>query len=88
MCYKYFQDNELDIVICSEVLEHLEDYNKAIQEIHRVLKPGGKGIISMPFITSEHEEPFDFRRFTSFGIKSEFKKAGFELENLEKDLEN
>ena len=40
----------------------------------------------MPFITSEHEEPFDFRRFTSFGIKSEFEKAGFKLETFEKIL--
>ena len=48
-----FQDNELDIVICSEVLEHLEDYNKAIQEIHRVLKPGGYFLASVPSFLPE-----------------------------------
>tara|TARA_Y200000002_G_scaffold382106_1_gene398051 strand:+ start:7439 stop:8083 length:645 start_codon:yes stop_codon:yes gene_type:complete len=81
-----FENSEFDIVICTEVLEHVEDFENSLNEIHRVLKPGGKGIISMPFITSEHEEPFDFRRFTSFGINSEFKKAGFEIESLEKIL--
>ena len=48
-----FQDNELDVVICSEVLEHLEDYNKAIQEIHRVLKPGGYFLVSVPSFLPE-----------------------------------
>jgi len=48
-----FQDNELDVVICSEVLEHLEDYNKAIQEIHRVLKPGGYFLASVPSFLPE-----------------------------------
>ncbi len=48
-----FKDNELDVVICSEVLEHLEDYNKAIHEIHRVLKPGGYFLASVPSFLPE-----------------------------------
>ena len=81
-----FEDSNFDIVICTEVLEHVENFENSVREIYRVLKVGGKGIISMPFITSEHEEPFDFRRFTSFGIKSEFTKAGFEIVHFEKLL--
>ena len=46
-------DIQLDVVICSEVLEHLEDYNKAIQEIHRVLKPGGYFLVSVPSFLPE-----------------------------------
>ena len=38
----------LDLVICSEVLEHLDDYHLALEEIHRVLKPGGKFLASVP----------------------------------------
>ena len=41
-------NNSVDIVICSEVLEHLHEYNDAINEIHRVLKPGGKFYASVP----------------------------------------
>ena len=43
-----FQNNSLDLVVCSEVLEHLHHYNDAVKEIHRVLKPGGKFYASVP----------------------------------------
>jgi len=43
-----FEDNSFDLVICSEVLEHLEDYLAAINEIYRVLKPEGKFLLSVP----------------------------------------
>ena len=40
-----FPDDSIDLIVCSEVLEHLHQYNNAIKEIHRVLKPGGYFII-------------------------------------------
>ncbi len=43
-----FKDGEFDLVICSEVLEHLEDYNLALQEIQRVLSPKGYFLASVP----------------------------------------
>tara|TARA_B100000073_G_scaffold239944_1_gene201023 strand:- start:1271 stop:1765 length:495 start_codon:yes stop_codon:yes gene_type:complete len=43
-----FEENSFDLVICSEVLEHLDDYHAAIDEIYRVLKPGGKFLPSVP----------------------------------------
>jgi len=43
-----FEDNSFDLVICSEVLEHLEDYHAAIDEIYRVLKPEGTFLPSVP----------------------------------------
>jgi len=43
-----FEDNSFDLVFCSEVLEHLENYDHAIQEIYRVLKPGGFFLPSVP----------------------------------------
>lgn len=43
-----FADNTFDTVICSEVLEHLPDYEAALQEIERVLKPGGMFCASVP----------------------------------------
>ena len=43
-----FKENFFDLIICSEVLEHLEDYHAAIDEIYRVLKPGGKFLSSVP----------------------------------------
>ena len=41
-------DRSVDIIICSEVLEHLHEYSDAINEMHRVLKPGGKFYVSVP----------------------------------------
>ena len=43
-----FEDNSFDLIFCSEVLEHLEDYHAAIKEIYRVLKSGGKFLSSVP----------------------------------------
>ena len=43
-----FKDNSFDLIVCSEVLEHLHEYNDAIKEMKRVLKPGGKFFASVP----------------------------------------
>ena len=44
-------DNSVDIVIATQVLEHLNEYKETVSEMHRVLKPGGKVIISVPYDT-------------------------------------
>ena len=43
-----FSDDTFDLIVCSEVLEHLHEYNNAVVEINRVLKPGGKFFASVP----------------------------------------
>ena len=43
-----FPDNTFDLIVCSEVLEHLHEYIDAVIEINRVLKPGGKFFASVP----------------------------------------
>ncbi len=43
-----FADNEFDIVFCNHVLEHIEDDNRAMKELFRVMKPGGMGIFQVP----------------------------------------
>ena len=43
-----FQDNDFDLVICSEVLEHIHDHETAVQELIRVLKPGKNLVVSVP----------------------------------------
>lgn len=66
-----------DTVLCSEVLEHLRQPWKALEEIHRVLAPGGKVILSVPFLSRLHEEPFDFFRYTRHGLAELLTHAGF-----------
>ncbi len=72
-------DGHFDSAICTAVLEHLEEPEQALRECHRVLKPGGNAIYSVPFIWHLHEEPRDFYRYTKYGLKYLFEKAGFEV---------
>jgi predicted SAM-dependent methyltransferase len=48
ICNLPFQDNEFDIILCNHVLEHIPDDTKAMQELYRVLKPGGFGVFQIP----------------------------------------
>jgi SAM-dependent methyltransferase len=48
ICNLPFSDNEFDVILCNHVLEHIPDETKAMQELYRVLKPGGFGIFQIP----------------------------------------
>lgn len=48
ICNLPFEDNSYDIIFCNHVLEHIPDDTKAMQELYRVLKPGGMGIFQIP----------------------------------------
>jgi len=73
------EDGEFDCSLCTAVLEHLEEPELAIKECYRILKRGGVAIYSVPFIWHLHEEPRDFYRFSKYGLKYLFEKAGFEI---------
>jgi SAM-dependent methyltransferase len=73
------EDNSFDSAICTSVLEHLEEPEKAIRECFRVLKPGAYVIYSVPFIWHLHEEPRDFYRYSKYGLKYLFEKSGFNI---------
>ncbi|MBN1515459.1 class I SAM-dependent methyltransferase [Candidatus Sumerlaeota bacterium] len=72
-------DGEFDSALCTAVLEHLEEPEQALRECWRVLKPSGIAIYSVPFIWHLHEEPRDFYRYSKYGLKYLFEKAGFEI---------
>lgn len=72
-------DGEFDSAVCTAVLEHLEEPEQALRECYRVLKPEGIAIYSVPFIWHLHEEPRDFYRYSKYGLKYLFEKAGFEI---------
>lgn len=66
-----------DIVLCNQVLEHVQDPIKATADMFRVLKPGGRCIGSVPHVSPVHLEPYDFRRYTDLGLEQLLKNAGF-----------
>ena len=59
-----FDSEKFDLILCIEVLEHLKNPQKAIDEMFRVLKQDGEIIISTRFIFPFHPDPFDYYRFT------------------------
>lgn len=78
-----FAGGTFDTVLATEVLEHVADAEVAAGEIFRVLRPGGHTIITVPFFYPTHEAPYDFRRFTHFGLTSLLERHGLEVVTLE-----
>lgn len=78
-----FGDQAIDTVILFQTLEHLSRPHEAIAEIHRVLRPGGSLLLTVPFLYPLHDEPFDFTRFTSHGLKVLLEKAGFSIDQIQ-----
>ncbi|MBV1959946.1 MAG: class I SAM-dependent methyltransferase [Pseudomonadales bacterium] len=63
-----FPDASIDIAVCLEVVEHLEDPKQAFVEIGRILKPGGRALVSVPFAYPIHDAPHDFQRLTEYQL--------------------
>jgi len=79
-----FADEYFDSILCSEVVEHLFDLPATLSEMNRVLKKGGKLLITCPFAWGEHEVPYDFARYTQFALKDILEKKGFRVIHYEK----
>lgn len=73
-------DATFDHVFSSEVFEHVFNLDEVLPEIARVLKPGGYFLLTCPFVWPEHEPPYDFARYTSFGLDHLLKTNGFQIE--------
>jgi SAM-dependent methyltransferase len=72
-------DARFDHVVCTQVLEHLPEPQRVIEELGRVLKPGGRLWLSAPLFYAEHERPYDFFRYTQFGLRQLLESARFEV---------
>ncbi|HEY9480755.1 MAG TPA: class I SAM-dependent methyltransferase [Candidatus Paceibacterota bacterium] len=68
-----------DSVIMTEVMEHVFEPDQILSEVNRVLRPGGIVLLSAPFAWDEHEQPYDYARYSSFGFKHLLTKHGFEV---------
>lgn len=79
-----FKDECFDSVLCIEVFEHIFNIDEVLSELYRVMKKNAYILISTPFVWEEHEIPYDFGRYTSFGIKHLLKNHSLKIINIEK----
>ena len=75
-------DASYDLVLCTQVLEHLPDPVAVLREFHRVLKPGGQAWLSAPLFFMEHQQPYDYHRFTQFAWRHMAAETGFVVRDL------
>ena len=79
-------DASFDTILCSEVLEHLPEPIKVIREFARILKPGGKIIITAPLGSGIHQEPYHFYGgYTPFWYEKFLGEAGFDAVSVEEN---
>jgi SAM-dependent methyltransferase len=71
------EDGTFDAALSTQVLEHVRAPIDVLREAYRVLRVGGPLLVTMPFVWEEHEQPFDFQRFSSSGVWNALETAGF-----------
>ena len=74
------QPDGFDYIVCAEVIEHVTKPQVAADNLHRILKPGGRCLVSTPYIFPTHDAPHDYFRYTEFGLRLLFSK--FEVVEL------
>lgn len=75
-------DGCFDAILCTEVLEHVPDTMAAFHELARLVRPGGKIILTTPFSYPMHEEPYDFVRLTPYQVQRCAQSSGLEVAEL------
>jgi SAM-dependent methyltransferase len=73
------RDGSVQHVLCTQVLEHVFQPDQFLEDVRRVLAPGGSMLLTVPFLWDEHEQPYDYARYSSFGLRHLAKVHGFEV---------
>jgi SAM-dependent methyltransferase len=74
-----FADGAFDSVVCFQVFEHVFNPSQFLDEMARVLRPDGMLLLTVPFVWDEHEQPYDFARYSSFGLRHLLSEHGLEV---------
>lgn len=74
-----YADKSFSSALCNQVLEHVFNPENFLLEINRVLKPGGRLLLTVPFVWDEHEQPYDYARYSTFGLHALLQKSGFKI---------
>lgn len=81
-----FDDSSFDGVLFNQVLEHVFNPDEFLAEVFRVVKPEGRILLTVPFVWDEHEQPFDYARYSSFGLRHLLEKHGFQVLRQDKTV--
>jgi SAM-dependent methyltransferase len=76
------EDDRFDLIVSTQLLEHVPNPGAVLSELFRVVKPGGRLWLTTPLFYEEHMQPYDFFRYTRFGLQRLFEDAGFEIEEI------
>jgi SAM-dependent methyltransferase len=79
------RDGAFEVVLCTEVLEHLPDPQRAVDEMFRVLEPGGELLLTTRFLFPIHDAPRDYFRFTKYGLRHLLRR--FEIIELHEETD-
>jgi SAM-dependent methyltransferase len=79
-----FENESFDCILCTQVLEHVFEPEKFLRELSRVAKSDARMMLTVPFLWNEHEQPYDFARYTSFGLRDLMARNGWEIERSKK----
>jgi len=74
-----FADASFDSILLSDVLEHIPTPERLWREMARLLKPGGKLLLNVPFVYPLHEEPYDYYRYTKYAVRRFAEITGFDV---------
>jgi SAM-dependent methyltransferase len=77
------EEARFDFVVFNQVLEHLPEPKLVLLELRRVLKPGGMMIYTGPLFWEEHQQPYDFYRYTQFGLRYLLETSGFQIQRVD-----
>lgn len=76
-------DAQYDVVLCTQVLEHVGDLHHTVAELRRALRPGADAVISVPWIYGEHNAPHDYRRLSQHGLRRLLEDHDLELVSMQ-----
>jgi SAM-dependent methyltransferase len=71
-------DASFDAVVLTQVLQHVPEPARVVAEQHRILRPGGRLLVTAPLVWELHEMPHDYFRYTEPGLRSLLRRTGFE----------
>lgn len=77
------ETGKFDAILCIQVFEHLDAPEDALREFSRILRPGGRIYLSAPLLAGEHQQPYDFFRYTRYGYAKLAERHEFKIISIE-----